>query len=159
MGLFFTGKELINIAVGIEKNGAAFYDVVLASIKDDAVRKSFQYLADSEREHIKIFTNMLESISDYQSPETYTEEYEIYLKSLIDSAVFSNEQKAKDTASKVSNTDEAIQIALTAEKESILFYSAVQELVKQSEQAIITKIIDEEKSHIRQLVKLKKTTD
>ena len=159
MGLFFTGKELINIAVGIEKNGAAFYDVILASIKDDAVRKSFQYLADSEREHIVIFEKMLEPISNYQSPETYTEEYEIYLKSLIDSAVFSNEQKAKDIASKVSNTDEAIQIALTAEKESILFYSAVQELVKQSEQAVITKIIDEEKSHLRQLLKLKKTTD
>ena len=159
MGLLFTGKELINIAVGIEKNGAAFYDVILASVKDDTVRKSFQYLADSEREHIKIFGNMLESISDYQPPETYTEEYEIYLKSLIDSAVFSNEEKAKDIASKVSDTDEAIQIALTAEKESILFYSAVQELVKQSEQEVITKIIDEEKSHLRQLLKLKKKTD
>jgi len=159
MGLFFTGKELINIAVGIEKNGAAFYDAILTSVKDDTVRKSFQYLADSEREHIKIFRNMLESISDYQPPETYTEEYEIYLKSLVDSAVFSTEQKAKDIASKISNTDEAIQIALTAEKESILFYAAMQELVKQSEQAVISKIIDEEKSHLRQLLKLKKKTD
>ncbi|MFC1998925.1 ferritin family protein [Chloroflexota bacterium] len=157
MGLFFTGKELINIAVGIEKNGAAFYDVILASIKDDTVRKTFQYLADSEREHIRIFQNMLSSVETIQPLDTYTEEYDMYLKSLVDSAVFSNEQKAKDAASKVSNTDEAIQIALTAEKESILFYSTIWEFSKRSEQEIITKIIDEEKYHVRQLVKLRKT--
>jgi len=157
MSLFFTGKELINIAIGIERNGSAFYDAVLASAKTNAVRETFQYLADSEREHVKIFQNMLSSVEIVQPLDTYTEEYEIYLKSLVDSAVFSNEQEAKDIASKVSNTDEAIQIALTAEKESILFYSAIQEFTRRSEQEIITKIIGEEKSHISRLQKLGKT--
>jgi rubrerythrin len=157
MGLFFTGKELINIAVGIEKNGVAFYDAVLASTKADAARETFQYLANSEREHIKIFQSMMSSVENIQPLDTYTEEYDMYLKSLVDSAVFSNEHKAKYAASKVSSTDEAIQIALTAEKESILFYSAIREFSKRSEQEIITKIIGEEKSHIKQLVKLRKT--
>ena len=157
MSLIFTGKELINIAVGIEKNGAAYYNAILASLKDDTLRKAFQYLADSEREHIKVFQSMLGSISDYQAPETYSEEYETYLKSLVDSAIFSNEQKAKDIAGEIGSTDEAIQIALTAEKDSILFYSAMRDLIKRSEQEIVIKIIDEEKSHIRQLLKLRKT--
>ena len=157
MGLFFTGKELITIAVGIEKNGAAFYDTALASAKIDAVRETFQYLADSEREHINIFHNMLDAVENIQPLYTYTEEYDIYLKSLVDSAVFGNEQRARDAASKVSDTDSAIQIALAAEKESILFYSVIQEVSKRSEKVIIAKIIDEEKSHIIQLLKLRKT--
>ncbi len=98
MGLFFTGKELITIAVGIEKNGAAFYDTALASAKIDAVRETFQYLADSEREHINIFHNMLDAVENIQPLYTYTEEYDIYLKSLVDSAVFGNEQKARDAS-------------------------------------------------------------
>jgi rubrerythrin len=99
---------------------------------------------------------MLSSVEIAQPLDTYTEEYDLYLKSLVDSAVFSDEQKAKDIASKLSSTDEAIQIALTAEKESILFYSTIQEFTKRSEQEIITKIIGEEKSHISRLQKLGK---
>jgi len=155
MGLFFTGKELVNVAVGIERNGAAFYDAISASSKDDTVRNAFQYLADSEREHIDIFQKMLSSVEVSQPIDTYTEEYETYLQSLIDSAVFGNEQEAKDMASRVGSADEAIQIGLTAEKESILFYSAMQDLIRRSEQEVISEIIDEEKSHLRQLLNLK----
>lgn len=157
MGIFFSGRELINTALGIERNGAVFYDSLVDSTRDVTVQGTYKYLADMEREHIKIFQNMLGSVGDYQPPETLTEEYDSYLKALIDSFVFTDDQIAHDMARKVSSDVEAIQIALGAEKDSILFYSEMRDLVRTSDREVVNKIIEEEKSHMRQLSDLKKS--
>ena len=156
MGVFFSGRELINIAVGIERNGAVFYDSLADSTRDAAVQGTYKYLADKEKEHIGIFQNMLGSVGDYQPPETLTEEYDSYLKALTDSLVFTDDQVAREIARKVNSDIEAIQIALGAEKDSILFYSEIRDLVRMPDHDVVNKIIEEEKSHVRQLSDLKK---
>ena len=156
-GIFFSGKELVEIAIRIERNGAAFYDSLIKSAKDVVARDAYKYLADKEREHIEIFQNMLGSVGEYQPPETYTEEYALYLKALVDSAVFSDDQVAREMAQKVDSDAEAIQMALGAEKDSILFYSEMRDLVRRSDREVVNKIIEEERSHLRQLSDLKKS--
>jgi rubrerythrin len=156
MGVFFTGRELVEIAIGIERNGAIFYDSLVNSTQDVMVRGAYKYLADKEREHVEIFHNMLGSVGEYQPPETHTEEYALYLKALVDSAVFTDDQVARAMAQKVSSDAEAIQIALGAEKDSILFYSEMRDLVRSSDREVIDKIIAEEKSHLRHLSEFKK---
>jgi rubrerythrin len=59
-------------------------------------------------------------------------------------------------ARKVSSDVEAIQIALGAEKDSILFYSEMRDLVRMPDRDVVSKIIEEERSHLRQLSDLKK---
>ena len=156
MGIFISGAQLAQIAVGIEKNGAAFYDSLAKSAADVTARDIYEHLASKEREHIEIFQNMLNIVGDYQSPETYTEEYDLYLKALVETTVFSDEQVARQMAEKVASQAEAIQIGIGAEKDSILFYSEMRELVRRSDREIMDKIIEEEKSHLRQLSNLKK---
>jgi len=156
MGVFFTGRELVEIAIGVEQNGATFYDSLVNSTQDVMVRGAYKYLADKEREHVEIFHNMLGSVGEYQPPETHTEEYALYLKALVDSAVFTDDQVARAMAQKVSSDAEAIQIALGAEKDSILFYSEMRDLVRSSDREVIDKIIAEEKSHLRHLSEFKK---
>ncbi len=155
MGIFFSGTELVNIAIGIERKGAAFYDSLVSSTKDAMARGTYQILANKEREHIEIFQKMLGSVGDYQLPETYTEEYDLYLKALVDSAVFSDEQTARGLARKVGSEAEALQIGLGAEKDSILFYSEMRVLVRRLDREVINRIIEEERSHLRQLLGLK----
>jgi rubrerythrin len=156
-GIFFFGRELIGVAIGIERNGAAFYDSLANLTRDEMARGAYKYLADKEREHIEIFQNMLGSVGEYQPPETYTEEYDLYLKALVDSAVFSDDQVAREMAQKAGSDAEAIQIGLRAEKDSILFYSEMRDLVRRSDREVIDKIIEEERSHLRQLSDLKKS--
>lgn len=156
MGVFFSGKELVEIAVGIERNGAAFYDSLVDSTGDATVQGIYRHLADKEREHITIFENMLGSLGDYQLPEVYTEEYDSYLKALIDSTIFTDDQVAREMARKAGSGAEAIQIALRAEKDSILFYSEIRDIVRSSDRDIVSRIIEEEKSHMKQLSALKK---
>ncbi len=156
MGILFSGSELVDIAIGIERKGVAFYDSLATSTRDTIARGAYKYLADKEREHIGIFQNMLGSVSEYQPSENYTEESDQYLKALVDSAVFSDDQVAREMAQKVGSDAEAIQIALGAEKDSILFYSEMRGLVRHSDREVIDKITEEERSHLRQLSDLKK---
>ena len=77
-------------------------------------------------------------------------------RALVDSAVFSNDQVARQMAQKASGPAEAIQTALSAEKDSILFYSEMCDLVPEQDRPIIDRIINEERSHVRQLFSIKK---
>ena len=152
-----SGKELIDIAVGIERNGAAFYDSLVESTRDLTAKSAYQSLADQEREHMGIFQGMLGLAGEHSFSETYTEEYDVYLKALVDSSVFTDDQVAREMAQKVSSDAEAIHIGIIAEKESILFYSEMRNLVRRPDREVLTRIVGEERSHLRQLSELKKS--
>lgn len=154
----FTSSELIEVALGIERNGVAYYSSLAESATDASLKDTYNHLADMEREHIKIFQNMLDLAGKYQPPYAgeAAEEYEQYLKALIDSTVFTDDKVARQMAQKAASPAEAIQLALGAEKDSILFYSEMRDLVPKQDRPSIDKIINEEKSHIRQLSSLKR---
>jgi len=156
MSILFSSGELMNIAVGIERNGLAFYESLAGASKEAKVRSIYNNLASMEKKHSTIFTEMLGTMGEYRLPEAYTEEYYLYLKSLVDSAIFTNDKVAREIAQAVANSAEAIQIGIGAEKDSILFYSEMQHLVPERERNLVDKIIGEEKSHLRQLAELKK---
>ena len=49
MSISFSGSELINIALGIEGRGVAFYESRADATKNANAREVFRYLADMER--------------------------------------------------------------------------------------------------------------
>ncbi len=157
MGIFFSGNELVDIAIGIERNGASFYESLVKSAKNEAAKRIYEYLASEERRHIEVFQGMLGSVAGYRPPETYTEEYTLYLKAFIDSRVFTDDRIAREMAQRVASDAEAIQIGLGVEKESILYYSEMRDLIRQSDLEVVNKIIEEERSHLRQLSDLKRS--
>ena len=156
MAIFFSGSELVNIAIGIEKSGLAFYQSLVKKEKDVMARGAYKYLAEMEEKHIKTFQSMLGAVGEYKPPEMYTEEYDLYMKALVDSAVFTDDKVAREMAEKAASSAEAIQIALGAEKDSILYYSEMRNLVRERDREVVNRIIEEEKSHLRQLSDLKK---
>ena len=157
MGVLFSASELIDIAIGIERSGAVFYDSLARSARNEIAKGIYEHLAREERRHLETFQRMLASLTDSPSSDTYTEEYDHYLKALVDSAVFTDDQAAREMAQKVSSDAEAIQIALGAEKDSILFYSNLRDLVFRTDREVIHSIIEEEMSHVRQLTTLKES--
>ena len=156
MSITFSGSELINIAIGIERRVIAFYDVITRSTENAATRDVFRYLADMERDHMQIFQGMLNEADKYQIPETYAQEYASYLRALVDSAVFTDDMLTSEMTTQADSDIKAMELAVTAEKDSILFYYEMKEIMPQRAQATVNKIITEEKSHLRQLSELKK---
>lgn len=156
MAVFFSGSELLDVAVGIERNGMAFYQALADKAGSKDVKDIYNYLAGEEKKHLNTFQSMSDSLGQAKPPETYTEEYMLYLKSLVDSAVFSNVTEAQQKANKVLNEVEAINIGIQAEKDSILFYTELHSLVRERDSKVVLNILDEEKKHLRQLSGLKR---
>ncbi|MFC1938994.1 ferritin family protein [Chloroflexota bacterium] len=155
MSISFYGNELINIAIGIERRGIAFYDVLARSTQNTKAREIFHYLVGMERDHIQIFQGMLDGADKYEMPETYAGEYGAYLQALVDTAVFTDDAVTSELATQSENDIAAIELGISAEKDSILFYYEMKEIVPQSVRSTIDKIIAEEKLHLRQLSELK----
>jgi rubrerythrin len=156
MSVSFSGSELINIAIGIEGRGIVFYDVMAKSTQNEAAREVFNYLADMERNHIETFKDMLEGADKFQIPTDESGQYTAYLRALVDSAVFSDDMVTSEMAAQAESDTAALELAIMAEKDSILFYYEMKEVMPQRAQATVNKIIAEEKSHLRQLSELKK---
>jgi rubrerythrin len=155
MSIIFSGSELLEVAVGIEKNGAAFYQALAEKSQDESTQAIYRHLAAEEIKHQKTFLSMLDEVGHYQPPQDYAEAYRFYLKSLVDSSVFTDVAHARQIAAKTSSDKQALDIGIQAEKDSILFYSEMKNLVKPADQQIIINIIDEERDHLNQLSQLK----
>jgi rubrerythrin len=156
MGVFFSGSELLEVAIGIERNGMAFYQTLADKTGRREVKDIYKYLAGEEKKHLNTFQGISDSLGQAKPPEIYTEEYMLYLKSLVDSAVFSNVAEAQQKAEKTLSEIEAIDTGIQAEKDSILFYTELQDLVRKQDRKVILNILVEEKKHLRQLSELRR---
>lgn len=155
MAVFFSGSELLEIAKNIERNGMAFYQALADRVANRDARASYNYLAGEEKKHLDTFQGMSDDPGQYKPDEIYTEEYTQYIKSLIGAVVFPSITEAQQKAEKASNDVEAVNMGIQAEKDSILFYTELRDLVRERDQEVILTVLNEEKKHLRQLLELK----
>jgi len=156
MAELFKSSEILNVAIEIEKNGETFYSTMAERLKEEKVRELFRFLAGEERRHAQDFTRMLESVGRYQPRgESYPGEWESYVKALADSRIFTREMKPDEMAEKVKTAADALDMAIGAEKESILFYTEMKRFVPESEHNVIDGIIEQERGHFMKLSALK----
>ena len=156
MSISFSASELVNIAIDIERRGIAFYDIMAKSTENITARSAFHYLADMEREHVKIFQAVLDEADKYQPSEAYAGEYADYLQALVDNAIFTDDMVTSEMATQADSDIKALELGISAEKDSILFYYEMRDIMPQRAHPAINNIIAEEKSHLREISELKK---
>lgn len=156
MAMFSVG-ELIEVTLGIEKNGVVYYSSLAELSEDPSLKEVYVGLADMERRHIDIFQHLLASVGKYEPAraDESQEEYQRYLEALIGSVIFTDDKVARKMARDARSPAEAIQLALAAEKDSILFYLEMHDFVGRNDRPAIDSVIKEEKSHVRELSRLK----
>lgn len=147
----FNADDVFEMAQQLERNGAQFYRTAAASVKESTTRDLLLRLADMEDEHEKIFTQIHSQLTASEKTSTVFDpqgEAAGYLKALADTRVFF--EKKIDTSSK-----EAIfKDAITAEKDSIVFYLGMREAVPETlGRSRLDEVIKEEMGHIRTLCK------
>jgi len=158
MSFDFNADEVFEIAEQIERNGAKFYRITAKNIEDENKKKLLFHLAEMEDEHELTFKNMRERLSEDEKTMTQfdpDDETSGYLRALADTRVFY--EKEVDTLS----FEEILKNAIAAEKDSIIFYLGMKDVVpahlgKQK----LESIIKEEMEHIsllsKELLELKK---
>jgi rubrerythrin len=156
MSIVFSSNELINAAINIERRGISFYDVMAKSTDNEEAKAVFEGLVSMEREHIRIFEGMLSEGYERQQPEESVQEYSGYLQALIDDAIFTDDAITSEMAMQADSDIKALELGISAEKDSILFYYEMRDLMPKKNTAVINGIIAEEKSHLQQLSEIKK---
>lgn len=151
MAYDFTAKEIFEMAKQIERNGVAFYRNAAKSVSDASEKEMLLELARMEEDHEATFIKMEAELKGKETtPTVFDPEDEAvqYLKSLADTRVFF--EKEIDLSSMKS----ILKAAITAEKDSIVFYLGMKELVPEKlGKDRIDGIIKEEMGHIRLLGK------
>jgi len=155
MGIFFSVSEVVQMGIQIEKNGKDFYSRVAELAKTEKVKEAFLFLEGEEEKHIKVFKEILSGVEKYEPPESYPEEYFSYLKALSEDYVFTKEKMGEEMARRSRDEREAIEAGIGFEKDSILFYQEMKNLVKRETHEIINRLINEEKKHLTKLYQLK----
>jgi rubrerythrin len=166
MSYDFNADEVFKMAEQIERNGVSFYLEAAENISDTSVRPLFLDLAAMEVEHEKVFASMRADLSDEErEPAIFDPEGEaaLYLRALADLQVFVKEVEGNFILPADLTEQEKIrkilQAAICLEKESIVFYLGIKELVPaKAGKDKIDKIIKEEMGHIRLLSGLRKKT-
>ncbi|MFH1647213.1 MAG: ferritin family protein [Chloroflexota bacterium] len=155
MSIVFSAGELIDIAIGVERRGMTFYDIMAKSTENEEARDIFEGLVNMEREHIRIFQDMLGETGKPPA-EAGTPEYTGYLQALIDDAVFTDDMITSEMASQADSDIKAVELGIAAEKDAILFYYEMRDIMPQRLVPKLNAIIAEEKSHLQQLSGIKK---
>lgn len=147
MAFDFNADEIFEMAEQMERNGAKFYSEAAQNIPVGKNRELLLRLAEMEVEHEKTFVEMRNSLTDQDrqnsvfDPEGETVQY---LKALVDTRVFF--KKEIDTTS----MRDILKEALLAEKDAIVFYLGMKDLVPKARgKSHLEHIIKEEMEHIR----------
>jgi rubrerythrin len=155
----YTTGELINIAIGIERSGITFFDIMARTTDSDVARDTFEQFVQMEREHLALFQDMISQMADSHSPGTLTPEVSGYIRALIDGAVFSDDAAMDEAVSRADTDSRALEVGISAEKDSILFYQALKDVMPPAVANSLDKILAEEKTHLSQLAGIKKSLD
>ena len=147
MSYDFNADNIFEIAEQLERNGAAFYRDAAASVTDSSVKEFLLEFAAMEDDHEKTFISLRKELTAVEKAPTVFDpnnESALYLKALADTRVFF--KKEIDT----STVEGIFKSAITAEKDSIVFYLGMKELVPQAlGKEKMDAIIKEEMGHIR----------
>jgi len=149
MAYDFNADEIFEMAEQIERNGASFYRKAAESIDDPAGKELLLNFAAMEDEHEKTFAALRKDLSEKEKTATTFDpegEAALYLRALADVRVFF--EKKIDTSS----MEKILREAILAEKDSIIFYLGMKEMVPENfGKTKIDAIIKEEMAHIKLL--------
>jgi len=152
----FEPSEVFQFAIRIEENGEKFYRQMVQKFEDPKVKELFSYLADEEIKHKKTYEEMVSKIEKYEPFETFPGEYFAYLRAYADKIIFTQKELDEEIA-KIKDINAALDYAINAELDSILYYQEVKNFVSENQRSTIDKIIEEERRHFVKLSEIKRT--
>jgi len=148
----FNADEVFEMAEEIEGNGAKFYRKAAEAAKDATVKDELLKLAEMEDEHERTFAAMRKELSaEDMTPTAFDPEGEaaLYLRAFADGHVFDPKADPSDKLTGGESPADIYATALGLEKDSIVFYLGMKEMVPERlGKDKLDRIVREEMSHI-----------
>ena len=152
MSFQFNADEIMQMAEQIERNGARFYRKAAEAVKNENVAKLLLDLAAWEDGHEKAFATMRADLTGRErQPIAFDPDHEtsMYLSAMADGHVFDVRVDPADKLIGKESAEEILRMAIGQEKDSIVFYVGLKEMISQTAgKERIDEIIKEEMRHI-----------
>jgi rubrerythrin len=159
MSMFkFSADEIFEMALQIESNGAKFYQRAAELQEDEQARSTLLELAAMEQDHEKTFAEMRSQLSAAERKEMVfdpEQELPLYLRAMADKNVFNVRVDPSERLTGKPKMEDVLRMAIGLEKDSIVFYLGMKEVVPERLGAArLDDIVKEEMGHIATLGEL-----
>lgn len=151
MTIQMTGADVIDLAVRTEVRGERFYRQAAEQATSQSARALFRHLADEEVRHRRTFEELAPSIVSTEIDPSTWEEAMAYIEVTVDRASFQDDDAAILSVPKGEDERTMIAKAIDFEKETLLFFTTLRDLVQPANQSIVDDIAREERRHIARL--------
>jgi rubrerythrin len=157
MSFEFNPDEVLQMAEQIERNGARFYRMAADLVEGGGANELLRKLADWEEDHGRIFADIRAQLRQPERQATVFDpdrEAALYLRAMADGHVFDVRIEPADLLTGREEVEEILRLAIGQEKDSIIFYLGLKEIIPEKMgRERIDEIIKEEMRHIAYLNK------
>lgn len=155
MSVTFNADEVFEMAEQIERNGAKFYREAAAKTGSQEMKDLFLNMASMEDGHLQTFQAMRQELAEQEKGATAFDPYNeatLYLQTMADGKGTEGMKSPTEKLTGNESAQDLLEIAISAEKNSVLFYVGLKDLVtaKAGREKIET-IIREEVKHVADL--------
>jgi rubrerythrin len=145
----FTVKEILDIAVRLEKNGDVIYRQAVEKTTNPELASMLEWMADEEVKHAEYFEKM-KSEATAAPANVVAEEFG---RKLFNEMLGDQSFSLKDVDfTQIDQVNDLIATFIEFEKDTVLFYKMLEAFVEKEEILVTLKrIVDEENRHIERL--------
>jgi rubrerythrin len=151
MSATFNADEIFAMAEQIERNGARYYRKAAGMSTNSEIRSMFTGFAAIEETHLRIFSEMRARYAqDRPAVQQFDPEDEAcqYLQTLASRGGWEGKASPMRELTGTEPIEQVLWIALAAEKDSVVFYTAMKDRVSPSDRIGLEEIIREELGHV-----------
>jgi len=143
-------SEVLHMAETIEHNGGLFYRQAADAVADPNTKKIMLSLAQAESIHEKLFHQMRQELCAQEEADWYDPDGQArrYIRAVADAHIFTLQPNSAQLLASVQSPQSALRLALNFEKDTIAYFSALRQAVKDENQRQIDRLIQEECRHI-----------
>jgi len=156
MTITFAADEIYEIAEQIESNASEFYREAAEKCSNENTGALLLDLSSEENEHLKTFQNMREILAEEEGLSIFNPlgRSAAYLQAMADARSWEGRKNPLEALTGKETAKEIIEIAIESEKEMIVFYVGLKDMVYfQAGKEKVEDIIIEELKHISALIK------
>lgn len=153
--MIFRPYEIARTAMLIENNSMMFYSALAEMAGEGKARDVLETMSGQEKEHYQIMGQLHDKFYSWKIPESCGEEYEEQLWLLADVNVLARNIDPDGLLKAAGTVAKAIDLAVSFEKDTVAFYLHLKAIMPPEEQAVVERIIEEEKAHIDGLLALR----
>ena len=161
MGITFTADEIFEMAEQIERNGAEYYREAAQNAPDKDIKQMLLSMAAMEDGHLETFKEMRKELSGREKePISFDPDNQgaMYLQAMADARGMEGRISPTKKLTGNESINQVLDIAINSEKDSVVFYLNLKDLVPvRAGREKIEEIILEELSHITSLLSKLKT--